>query len=127
MSMEQQTKIYFITINLGFIGHEYSYLIKGDAAYVSEKASELALMNWRSYNLEDDDIREVCDIMFEESCEEFEAYEIQDGEILDHCEVEIIEWNPIKHGLDIECYEFEMSVDQMIQYQRNIGIDKITK
>ena len=125
--LDMTRRIYYVNINLGFIGHEDQYLIKGDGAYVNEKASELALMNWRSYNLEASDVREVCDIIADDSVEEFEAYMIQDGEILDHCEIEIIQWDPIKHGLDIECYEFEMTAEQMKQYHRDIGINKITK
>lgn len=101
-------KIYLVGVDFGnnSITHR---LVKGNGAYVKDKVKELAIE----------------DIMFDEKVDEAEAYAIKGEEILSHCSIRINEWNPIVDGTDIECYEFRLGKNELTQYVRSNGINKL--
>lgn len=120
---DMNQKIYLVGVDFGNNTIKYR-LVKGDGAYVRDKVRELAIEIWYDH-YDYQYLRDIEDIMFDEKVDEAEAYAIKEEEILSHCSIRINEWNPIIDGTDIECYEFRLGKNELTQYIRNTGIQKL--
>lgn len=120
---DMNQKIYLVGVDFGNNTIKYR-LVKGNGAYVRDKVRELAIEIWYDH-YDYQYLRDIEDIMFDEKVDEAEAYAIKEEEILSHCSIRINEWNPIIDGTDIECYEFRLGKNELTQYIRNTGIQKL--
>lgn len=118
-------KIYLLKVELGFIGYDMTCLVRSDD--ISEKATELALDHYYSYDLDDESIRSVNEICEQDGVDEEEAELIRNEEVLENIEIEYEEYDVSKHG-DINTFSWvDFDSYDIKPYLREGKINQILK
>lgn len=120
-------KIYLLKVDLGYIGYDMSCLVGSDDKYISEKATELALDHYNSYDLDNENVRSVGDIIEQDFVEQDEAELIQTEEILGNIDIEYVEYDVLSHGDSVDYDWVDFKPIDIQQYLRDYKINEILK
>jgi hypothetical protein len=124
-------KIYRLKVELGYIGYDMTCLIGSEPENIPERATEAALDHYYSYDIEDDNIRSITEIMEDDGVDQDEAERIRTEEVLENIDIDYEEYDPTKHGqysdytlFNIDRYDIDK---YLVVKMRDVKIDQILK
>lgn len=118
-------KIFYVKIELDYIGCDMTCLVRSTDDMISERSTEIALDHYFSYDR--DDGVTVQDIIDRDSVDEQEAESMLIDEITSNMDISHIEYDESIHGDPMQYDWVDFDMNDITPYLRDGKIDKILK